>query len=753
MSLTERQKIRLMALLALAAIVRAAYLFLYSADPIWGDLVVDSLYHLNWADSIAGGDVLGEEVYFRAPFYIYVLALLRAIGPDSILLPRVFGAALGVCSIALTYLLTLKVTSGERREAAALAAGALQALYPSVIYFEAELLVDFLFAFLLQLTVYLTVVSIQESNREAGGRGWVWVGLTLGLASVTRPTSLALLPIFAFLAWRCPAKTGLRARRSLALVLSVFAVVAPITLRNVVVGNDATLIASSGGINFYIGNNEESSPVSASLPSPLGPTWTPSDMIGLAEIREGQSLRPSQVSWSWTKLGLEWIISHPADFVTNCARKAHIVLGNRTYSNNRSLGSMFERNAVLRYTPLNFAILLTLAVLGGLAPARRRELAHTLGLAALYAAVVCLFFVTERFRLPALVLLFPAAGLGLTALWQSALLALRRSMNPDTGDPAAGESLLRPAPVSGLAATLAGVAFVLTLIPWGRPVENPQSRTKYLEANGHLAEGRLADAVTSFRELLAIEPTYPRAAQNLGVAYFLQSNADSAERYFLRELRLYPGAPDALTNLASLRLTRGDISAADTLSAQAYKIRPYDLTTFRLRIRTLERAGRRSESEALLLGAENLFSGQAGYWLDRGGHLLLIGDSAGALESFIAGAELDVTETDPVETGLSSVLRGDRQRALRQTLSAQTNYQAGYLLGLQRRLPESARYSSRAIARDSTLLAAYMNLALAYLGQDKRDSARHIRELAQKRFGPESRYGPGLRRLDDAFGD
>ena len=52
----------------------------------------------------------------------------------------------------------------------------------------------------------------------------------------------------------------------------------------------------------------------------------------------------------------------------------------------------------------------------------------------------------------------------------------------------------------------------------------------------------------------------------------------------------------------------------------------------------------------------------------------------------------------------------------------------------------------------SSLLAAYVNLSLAYLGQGKQDSARRIRSLAMEKFGEDSRYDPGLRRLEAAFG-
>lgn len=761
------EKIRLAGLLASAALVRGVYLALYSADPVWSDLIVDSLFHVNWADTIAGGNILGEETYFRAPFYIYILSVLRAIGPDSILLPRLFGSLLGVVSVLLTYTITRRVVSGRQAEGAALAAGVLQALYPSVIYFEAELLVDFLFAFLLQLTVYLTIRA--KAKHGTSLMPWVFVGLALGLASITRPTGLALYPLFAYFAWCRPAIIGSVSRatssiralwRPLALGLALGLVVAPVAIRNVVVADDLTLIASSGGINFFIGNNAESNPVSASLPAPLGASWTAADMIGLAEIEEGRALKPSEVSWSWTKRALDWIAAHPFDFAQGYLRKLYVIFANHPYSNNRSLGSAFENNLVLRYIPLNFAILLALTVIGGLGTlgARmRREKGFGLPvlIAVCYAGLVCLFFVTERFRMPALVLLFPAAGVGVAMFFNSVKDFLKSKPDGsdhsvrETAKPCQGRQRGRAAAL----AALAGLAFVLTLLPWGRPVENAQARTKYLEANGYLSAGELSEAVTSFRELLALDPSYPRAAQNLGVAYFLQANGDSAERYFRRELELAPGAPEALMNLASLKLTSGDILGADSLSLQALIARPYDLTTFRVRVRALQSAARFNEAAKIISQAELSFGHELGYWYDRGANYLRLGDSSAALEAFVNGADLDGGDPFAIETAITGAIRGDRADIQRTQLRSRVNYQAGFLCGAQGRLDESAKYSAQAIAGDSSLLAAYVNLSLAYLGQGKQDSARIIRLLATEKFGGDPRYDQGLRRLGAAFGN
>ena len=56
-------------------------------------------------------------------------------------------------------------------------------------------------------------------------------------------------------------------RRSLGYALCLFigciAPVLPVTIRYLVVGNDFVLIASQGGVNFYIGNNPHADGMSA----------------------------------------------------------------------------------------------------------------------------------------------------------------------------------------------------------------------------------------------------------------------------------------------------------------------------------------------------------------------------------------------------------------------------------------------------------------------------------------------------------
>ncbi len=731
---------RVAALLLFAALIRLIYLYLYSQSPIWNDIIVDSLYHLNWADSIAAGDLLGQQTYFRAPLYIYVLAFYRALTPDSILLPRLLGSALGVVSIFVTYLIVRRSVSGGQSQNIALIAGAFQALYPSLIFFEAELLVDFLFAFLLQITIYRLLIA---SDKQTTG-AYAIAGIGLGLACLTRPTALALIPFFAFFAYchysRNSAKTSQRSiGGALALIIATALIIAPVTIRNYTVGDDFTLIATSGGVNFFIGNNSESNPISASLPQPYGANWTLADMHGLAERHENRQLTPAQVSQSWTSRALDWIVDNPLQFSVNYMTKLYLATDNRNYSNNRSLTSVFDANPILKYSPLNAAILFFFAIIGVWRLAQQIDthcnstsrfsvLLAPLS-AGLYLLIIALFFISERFRLPSLVLLFPAVGVGIHALWSSIAGLMRKDSNSSVL-----KRLSSQIPISALVTAV--VFTTISLLPFGRPVDDAKGRTKYLEANLLLNSGELDQAITAFGELLRVNPNYPRGAVNLGVAYFRKSQPDSARHYFLLELKNSPKNPESLMNLASLALTQGDTLGADSLSKLAYELCPYDLPTLRVRVRALSANSKQDQAKLVLDVAEQKFGANLLYWSERANFYLSLTpiETNHAFEALKKGVALDPDKIAPVENSDWAFSRNKNTRLERLKAAAQINFLLGYHYGQIGIFDSAIQYTSDAIRLDSSLSEAYVNLVLGYLSQGEIAAARTVYGIAQKKL-------------------
>ena len=163
------------------------YLNQYFALPEWSGLTIDAWYHHNLAQSFADGNIFGDTTYFRAPFYIYCLGLLYALFDSGLWVGRLFGLVIGIVSVGMTYKIGRRMFDRQ----VGLVAALMHAVYPIMIYFEGELLLDSLFTLTLQLAVHRFLVSL-ESNRM---QDLLYTGLFIGLAAITRPTVLVIVPL------------------------------------------------------------------------------------------------------------------------------------------------------------------------------------------------------------------------------------------------------------------------------------------------------------------------------------------------------------------------------------------------------------------------------------------------------------------------------------------------------------------------------------------------------------------------------
>jgi len=266
----------LILVLLAALVIRILYLMIYSNMPDWTMLTVDNYYHQNWAENIASGNIWGDTSYFRAPLYVYALAILYTVFGTSLWVARIFGLVIGIVSIILTFQISRKLFS---QRVGVIAAG-IQAVFPIVIYFESELLLDAFFMLLMQFSLYRFILWFEDDNKK----NCFVLGLSLGLASLARPITLAfILPILLISLLKRSAEFRQQLFQIMIIVAGLAVVVLPITIRNLIIGKEFVLIAAQGGINFYIGNNASADGMSASLPEPLGHNWEIKDITYIAE--------------------------------------------------------------------------------------------------------------------------------------------------------------------------------------------------------------------------------------------------------------------------------------------------------------------------------------------------------------------------------------------------------------------------------------------------------------------------------------
>jgi 4-amino-4-deoxy-L-arabinose transferase-like glycosyltransferase len=392
-------------LAGILVLVRVVFLLDAADGPLFSDLIMDERVHWDWAGTILARGAL-DEAFFRAPLYLYVLAAFRLLSSDGVFLCRLLGSLAGVGCALLIFRLILGLT--DRRPWAWIAA-LLYGVCPEILFFDTRLLSDQLAAFLMTLALYLVVK----------GRGPVAVGVVIGLATVTRPLAIILLPLAAPWFWLENRELRSTLRRAVVLGACFLAIVAPVTVVNYLKSHDFVLVAWNGGVNFFIGNNPGSDGMTAVHPEFRKDWWgSYHDFINHAERELGRELKPSEISGYWYRQGLEFIVDDPGGFLGLLGRKAWLYVTGVEISNNIAITPYLEdATPVFARLPNRLRLFMVFLPVGLLALWTRRF--HTTpALLALYtvayAAVNILFFVTSRYRLPAIPAL---VVLGAHALW------------------------------------------------------------------------------------------------------------------------------------------------------------------------------------------------------------------------------------------------------------------------------------------------------------------------------------------------
>jgi hypothetical protein len=124
------------------------------------------------------------------------------------------------------------------------------ALYFPLVLYTGFLLSETLFSLLLTLAAALAVHGLSAASKPAALAG----GAVFALACVVRPSLLALLPIL--LVWMT-VTSDLAARRAIALLLGAWQLVmAPLAVHHSLLRGAPTLLATNGGVNFYLARSD-----------------------------------------------------------------------------------------------------------------------------------------------------------------------------------------------------------------------------------------------------------------------------------------------------------------------------------------------------------------------------------------------------------------------------------------------------------------------------------------------------------------
>ena len=550
-----------------ALVVRLVYASQVSASPLFGAATIDAAVYYDLAREFAAGiwrSPVGEP-YWQPPFYPVALALWMKAGGPSVAAAKVAQMALGSVNCALTAL----IGSMAFNRRVGLIAGLMAAFYGPLVYFDGELLPPTLQIF---LNLSAIVALLRAVERESVCL-FAAAGLILGLSIITRPDTgvfAAGALVWVVLALRRRARPAKLAASCAALAVCAALPVVPVAVRNAVVGKDRVLVSSNGGLNFYIGNNPDEERTREIRP---GPDW---DAMQALPMRDQPNAKPSEQSAWFYRKSLSWAASHPLDYARLLIKKCVMYVSAVEPRRNHDLYH-YRRHSPLyaallwKVGPIGFpfGIVLPLAVLGMLRATRqpRPSTADPLPLllwylGAMFAATTA-FFVTARYRAPAVPALLVFAGFGAAELW-GALLRLRTVLGRDLKSrPNAGSMAPPSATASPLLAAL--TVLVLSNLNICR-IDTNQARidadTRLYLANILAGRGNVAAAYRNYSESIRLKPDYEPSRFEFALLLERMGRTEDAKAQLRACLRLDPKSPASNAKLGEILMKEGELAGA-----------------------------------------------------------------------------------------------------------------------------------------------------------------------------------------------
>ncbi len=710
---------RLAALVGGAFLVRIVYMLeSRSGNPFFDAPVVDAQSYMDLARVIVAGDWLaGDAPFWQPPGFPYLLAALLSLFGDSVFTAvRVTHALLGAGSTWLVFRL------GQRAcgTSTATLAACFTALNGPLLYFEGELLSVALEVFL-NLAFLLALVRAVESDRLPA---WAMAGLIAGAAAITRPNILLFVVIAAMVhLFRATLDNRWRVGGRLAIAAAgLLVIIAPVTIRNAVVGGEFVLVSANGGVNFHLGNHARQDSMVAIHP---GIHW---ERL-VAEPLAAGYITAGERSHYFYGRGLESILADPLRWFGLLGHKTWQLLQGPEIKRNQDVYYAREHSLLLaillwdRWLSFPHGLLAPLALLGLILTWRQHHPAlHVMRLfLAGYAGSVLLFFVSSRYRVP----LVPVASIFAAAGLQDLLARIRARRWQRWAVPAGG--LL--------------AAVLLVNIPRAPALEQ-DAQLQHDLGEVLLRKHEYAASAAHSRQALVVESNYPSAWHNLAVALLALEQPLQAEEAARRALALHPARVDTRIVLARALIVRGRLPLALDQLRQAAEEESgsgdvrYAIGRLLLQMDRPREALPHLEEAARILPRDYW----AHYDLGRACHLL--GRFSGALAAFEQAARIDPARADALSAAGAVALSAANVPTARDYLQRALLADAGYLparinLGLLE--IGAGRYEIGIELLEATVRLAsnpaplWSSLAQAYLATGETEKARAAMAAARAR--------------------
>jgi tetratricopeptide (TPR) repeat protein len=587
----ETERVFLLGIFVLSYALRYIYLLQMKIDPSFFFPTMDPLFHDMWAQNIASGNWIGGEVFFRAPFYAYFLAIIYKVFGHSYVIPRLIQHLIGSFSCVLVYFLARRLFNRKVAVISALIAAG----YGMLLYFENELLLDSLLVFL-DLLLILLLLKAREVPKLSW---WFACGLVLGISAITRPNILVFIPfvwLWVYLVFKGEKPVRRILNYGLLFLFGCVLVILPITLRNLVVGKELVLIASQGGIDFYTGNNENADGASTIFGNKY---WEYEDFQLTAESETGRSMSHSEISGFYYRRGINFIIHQPFQAFKLLVKKLYLFWNKFEISNNQDIYFARRHSWLIRILPFGFWLVGPLAlwgmVLSMLTKRRsnkadqkkilewRKKISLPILFVFSYMVMVVMFFVTARFRLPVIPFLIIFSGFSLVWLYDR----------------------LRRKEFSSFK------LFLLVFVPFAVLTNTNAyhfglggfslAQANFGLGNTYLRKVELDLAIGEFDSTLSLNQSWHRAHLNKGMALFRKGEFEQAEKEFLAELEMNPQEEKAYNSLSALYLRQERYDESEKMAKKAVELGEHLENPYMNLALTFFRTGRMKEAKEVLI--------------------------------------------------------------------------------------------------------------------------------------------------------
>lgn len=603
--------------------------------------VLDAHYFDVWARRLAAGDWIGSEIFFVDPLYAYFLGVLYKIFGPNLEIVRLIQAVVGALGAVVMHRLGLRLLGGFP----GFLCGVIAACYRPFVFHDALLLKSVLKVPLTALFLYFLVGVVEKKRiREALG-----AGIFLGLAVLVRGNLLILIPVMAvWLAFQRNLTTSARWAVVGLFLIGAGLAIAPVTWRNYRVGQEIVVTTSGLGMNAYTGNHPDNFSggyVGAPFTRP-NLMYEEADFRAEAKKRTGRMLGPTALSNFWLRETLRVVAEDPWRWLGLMWKKLTLLGRGVEVPDNYSFDFDSRRSWVLRLPFPGFALVFPLALAGMIAAWREKKHPGLKGLA-LFSAVCLLsilpFFVTSRFRMPAVPALIVLAVYGAMSVFR----------------------LLKEGPRRVALLLIAVIVLMSAHARWPHGWI-PFSQVNFNFGTALQEDGLLAEAELQFREALRLDANYAEAWNNLGAVLNRLGRHDEAAEAFRRAGRLRPGYWEADYNRAEAALRAGRLDEAAPALEDLQRRRPDSYEATLLLGMARRRQGRNDEALRLYEHALTLKPGalEAGYNAAR--LLMDLGrrDEARTRLEALARAH---PEHEPTRQALAAVAAGIESTAARPT--------------------------------------------------------------------------------------